>query len=254
MSLEVPGLAEKRPSLAIGDTALAGLSNSPESQIYEGCIHEVRSKSVLLMFDEKFHQFYTGEVYDIEFRFSRSQFKKMHQAIEEVVKNFGKEVLFPVQIKALPPQVNFSLENPKLVYKKYPVERKAFQNRAKSSFRQNGSPGNYLTSEEWILPVLDTNMNESCKLKLPKLQWALRDEFKSKKMIKLPYVSKDLLSNVKSGQILLKWVNTSLNHEQKNAVMRILSGEARPLPYIVYGPPGISSVSLISFVESKNNF
>ena len=75
LSLEVPGLAEKRPSLALGDTAIATLSNVSETQKFEGCIHEVRSRSILLMFDPKFHDLYCGEVYDVEFHFSRGQFR-----------------------------------------------------------------------------------------------------------------------------------------------------------------------------------
>jgi helicase MOV-10 len=75
LSLEVPGLAEKRPSLALGDTAIATLSNVSETQKFEGCIHEVRSRSILLMFDPKFHDLYCGEVYDVEFYFSRGQFR-----------------------------------------------------------------------------------------------------------------------------------------------------------------------------------
>ena len=41
----------------------------------KGCIHEVRSRSILLMFDPKFHDLYCGEVYDVEFHFSRGQFR-----------------------------------------------------------------------------------------------------------------------------------------------------------------------------------
>lgn len=46
LSLSVPGLAEKRPSLLIGDTAIVTDLCSPREVEYEGCIHEVMSTQV----------------------------------------------------------------------------------------------------------------------------------------------------------------------------------------------------------------
>ena len=110
----------------------AGVSNT---QAYEGCIHEVRSKSVLLMFDPQFHNSYVGEVYDVEFKFSRGQFKKQHQAIDEVIKHFGPQVLFPKEIQAQPPQVNFveENENPILNYKYYPPKNRVFKHKIRKA-------------------------------------------------------------------------------------------------------------------------
>lgn len=46
LSLAVPGLAEKRPSLLIGDTVIATDLCNPREAEYEGCIHEVFSTQV----------------------------------------------------------------------------------------------------------------------------------------------------------------------------------------------------------------
>ncbi|XP_045499637.1 probable RNA helicase armi [Colias croceus] len=55
--------------------------------------------------------------------------------------------------------------------------------------------------------------------------------FPSKIVQKPEQVSSEKLQNI-------QWYNKKLNNGQKNTILNILKGESRPLPYVIFGPPG----------------
>lgn len=47
-----------------------------------------------------------------------------------------------------------------------------------------------------------------------------------------------LTNKISGARSELKWFNKNLNSIQKEAIKNIMRGEARPMPYVVFGPPG----------------
>lgn len=120
LKLHVANIAEKRPSITIGDSVLVSDpfcsygKNERKPEIYEGCIHKVKKDFILLKFSENFHAKYNGEDYRVEFCFSRSSYKKQHHAIEVVYSRdsdrfLGSKFFFPNFSKKMEPQLNVEL-------------------------------------------------------------------------------------------------------------------------------------------------
>nr|XP_045618239.1 RNA helicase Mov10l1-like isoform X2 [Procambarus clarkii] len=118
LSLVVPGLSEKRPSLMIGDTVIASSPCDSNELEYEGYIHEVLHTQVLLKFHPTFHSDYRGEDYAVRFNFSRTPLRRCHFALEFAMKQLGPNILFPSKLQLQPPQVCYiDPEAPTLAYR-----------------------------------------------------------------------------------------------------------------------------------------
>ncbi|KAK7047873.1 hypothetical protein VNI00_006201 [Paramarasmius palmivorus] len=94
MDLSVPGLAEKRPSVLVGDRMLVQRVGSARGRWYEGGVHVVRKEEVGLKFHSSFLP--TSSPRDrhlVRFKLNRIPIRRQHQALDSA---FTQErVLFP---------------------------------------------------------------------------------------------------------------------------------------------------------------
>ncbi|KAL6005174.1 hypothetical protein ACLOJK_005736 [Asimina triloba] len=98
LALEVPGLAEKRPSLVCGDFIFAKPVNEDfdgGSRPYQGYIHRVEADQVFLKFAKEFHNIHCdGDLYNVSFTYNRVNMRRLYQAVQ-VAECLGMEILFP---------------------------------------------------------------------------------------------------------------------------------------------------------------
>ncbi|KAG8853053.1 hypothetical protein FRB96_008431 [Tulasnella sp. 330] len=85
-TLEVPGLAEKRPSVIVGDKIIVRpvgrvSNNIGDGKWFEGYVHKVEKTRVALVFHPSFRAI-RGQRFDVRFRLSRLPLRRMHQALE----------------------------------------------------------------------------------------------------------------------------------------------------------------------------
>lgn len=174
LRLEVEGVAEKRPSLSIGDSIRVTdpFPSKEKKIVYEGCIHKVEMNGIFVKFDRSFHQSHNCRDYQIEFYFSRTSFRRQQFALDKAVAlgGHGYDFLFPMIRSAN------------------------------------------------TTPQLDASLSSMQNLSINNRQF--------------------------------EFFNNKLNEYQKEAVVNVLRAESRPLPYIIYGPPGniIAVFAILSIV------
>uniref|UniRef100_A0A0A9D3M9 RNA helicase n=1 Tax=Arundo donax TaxID=35708 RepID=A0A0A9D3M9_ARUDO len=96
LSLEVPGLAERRPSLVQGDYIVARYAGR-DVRPYQGFIHKVEADEIFLQFDKQFHlNHHDRNLYHVSFTYNRVNMRRLYKSIHEA-ELMGPDILFPCQ-------------------------------------------------------------------------------------------------------------------------------------------------------------
>ncbi|XP_018585332.1 RNA helicase Mov10l1 [Scleropages formosus] len=212
LHLEVPGLAEGRPRLIIGDRVLLKKPQSGGIVVeYVGYVTEVYEEDVSLRVNSEFHSCYMGEPLDVEFTLNRLTMRRCHCALEQI-RHFGENALFPTTLV---------LQAPQWSGKWGPDDGAGVDNMPDDS-REEGTNGSGKDAD--ILSLCVNMVSVATQTKT--------DESTRCKGVPAPG----------------RFFNSLLNPAQREAVKRILAGECRPTPYILFGPPGTGKT--ITLVEA----
>ncbi|KAK9298847.1 hypothetical protein QLX08_007954 [Tetragonisca angustula] len=261
--MEVPGLAEKRPSLLVGDRAIVSFKwdNSQGKLKYEGFIHKVTNLEIFLKFNCKFHQEYNYEDCQVTFKCSQLVVQRCHNAIDMAVDRLGQNFLFPTHViekesqleldeiedtsicKQLTYQWTDSIDSPESsvntsISNKSDNMSKSFTKMSVVQRLFNVEPIEK-NSEITIKPNAKDEPIIETENKINVIKHLTNTVTQDSKDISTSSCNIELqpiISQVRKRKLL--WFNKDLNYYQKEAVKNILKGHARPLPYVIFGPPG----------------
>ncbi|XP_023666128.2 RNA helicase Mov10l1 isoform X2 [Paramormyrops kingsleyae] len=104
LHLEVPGVAEGRPSVFVGDKVLLKKPLSGGIVVeYVAYVTEIKQEDLTLRVNSEFQHSYMGEPLDVEFTFNRLTMRRCHSAIDQA-RLFERNVLFPSTMTLQPPR------------------------------------------------------------------------------------------------------------------------------------------------------
>ncbi|XP_076298208.1 putative RNA helicase armitage isoform X2 [Lasioglossum baleicum] len=244
LAMEVPGLAEKRPSLIVGDRAMVSFKwdSTQGSRKYEGFIHKVTSSEIFLKFTQKFHEDYNGEDCQVTFKCSKTGLQRCHNAINVAINRLGSNFLFPTRVIEKDSQLNLqeidlsSDAAPKSVtHQRTDSISSESSSTSTNTSTSNKSKGN---TEPAINSAVTTKGNrQSIGTNVTRNETSIENHLE--RVTPVPPENTELepyISQVRKRKLI--WFNKNLNYYQKEAVRNILKGHARPLPYVIFGPPG----------------
>ncbi|NXJ11177.1 M10L1 helicase, partial [Odontophorus gujanensis] len=209
--LEVPGVEEGRPNLSPGSDKVILKSQVYSEHIieYVAYVTEICNEDVTLKCNADFERTYNSEPMDVEFVHCRIPSRRCQLAVEQAM-CLGEKVLFPERLLLQSPQAVETQNITEYCGGDDSLEQCSQQ---ESEVTVNVWPGDYCSVSVFTAcPGSYTGETETIK-------WRAGEFF-----------------------------NPMLNEQQKLAVKRILSGECRPTPYILFGPPGTGKT--ITVVEA----
>uniref|UniRef100_A0A5F9C7K0 RNA helicase Mov10l1 n=1 Tax=Oryctolagus cuniculus TaxID=9986 RepID=A0A5F9C7K0_RABIT len=179
---------------------------------FQPMLAEIHEEDVTLKLNPEFEQTYNFEPMDVEFTYNRTTSRRCHFALEQVV-HLGVKVLFPEEIILQSPQVT--------VWNHIQDAREDGQFTSKDS----------KTTKDQTKPAAKERPVGT------ENQPGAAETHDAVDETEIPK-AKDT-----------EFFNPVLNENQQLAVRRILSGDCRPLPYILFGPPGTGkTVTIIEAV------
>ncbi|XP_021891275.1 probable RNA helicase SDE3 isoform X2 [Carica papaya] len=100
LALEIPGLAEKRPSLLPGDHVFVKHASKyfDTNYVYQGFIYHVEADEVVLRFADEFHGHHrNGNLFDVSFTYNRVNMRRQYQALQAAA-TLDVDILFSSQL------------------------------------------------------------------------------------------------------------------------------------------------------------